>query len=201
MKENGISMKILYFMLIIYLIGALQFVFRETKVILDLFPLSYGQKVDFLDGPFYRNVYYKYYAWLDQLLPKNRSFSILYDDASKEIYTRYLRKMHYYFYPRHLLLNGVDLYAYHKKGSSLLSKMIYPEFVLALKKESVPFKNPFGIKYAVLNHRPYFAVSALDDKTLLVEKRYLLEHFPSLAGTFKAPFNSMYGIKLRKGLF
>jgi len=173
MKENRLSYNIIILMLVIYIIASLQFVIRESKDLIRIYRLPYWQKADNLDSSYYKHAYYRYYVWLDYIIPKNMSFSILYNKDVEPIYTRYERKLNYYFYPRHVLFNGVDMYAYHKKGHVMLSSLKYPEFVLVLDKNKVKYNTREGRIYLYLNGNEYVLISVLEDKALLLRSTFL----------------------------
>ncbi len=204
MNENRLTINIIFFMLFIYCVSAIQFTVKESKVLIDLSRMSYAQKIDYLDKPYYRNIYYKYYLWLNGIIPNDRSFSILYDSSSKDIHTRYLRKLNYYFYPRHVLLNGVDYYAYHKKSTELLKGTVYSDFVLALKTGSIRYSGYNAIKFIHLNGKRFYLMAQNDDKGLFVKSSFVDNEIKKDLTKFERlnrEFKKLYGVPIEKVKF
>ena len=204
MNENKLTIKIIFFMLFIYCISAIQFTVRESQVLMDLSRMTYAQKIDHLDKPYYRNIYYKYYLWLHSIIPKDMSFSILYDDSSANIHTRYLRKLNYYFYPRHVLLDGVDQYAYHKKKTELLKDTVYSDFVLTLKNSNIRYSSYNGIKFTHLNGKRFYLMAQNDDKELLIKGSFIKNEIKRDLTKYKKlnwEFKKLYRVPIQKVRF
>jgi len=204
MNENKLTVNIIFFMLFIYCISAAQFIVQESKVLIDISRMSYGQKIDYLDKPYYRNIYYKYYLWLNSIIPNYMSFSILYDSSSADIHTRYLRKLNYYFYPRHVLLDGVDFYAYAKKGNQLLKSTIYSDFVLALKNGDIRYSSHNGIKSTHLNGKRFYLMAQNDDKGILIKSSFINDEIkkdPTKYRNLNVEFKKLYKLPIEKVKF
>lgn len=204
MNENKFTINIIFFMLFIYCVSAIQFTVNESKVLIGLSRMSYAQKVDCLDKPYYRNIYYKYYLWLNSILPNDRSFSILYDSSSKNIHTRYLRKLNYYFYPRHVLLDGVDYYAYHTKSTELLKGTVYSDFVLALKTGNLRYSGYNGIKFIYLNGNRFYLMAQNDDKGVFIKASFINKAIKKDLTKFEKlnrEFEKLYRVPIEKVKF
>lgn len=203
---NGISRinyRIVMVMFVIYAIASLQFLVNETGYIAKLFPMTYGQKLDYLDKLYYKNYFYRYYEWLNDLLPKDVTFSILRNEKTDHgLYQRYTHKLDYYFYPRYVRYDGVIQYVakyygrWPDKGS-----IIYTDAVLIIKTGDAGLKTANKIKYTFLNGRKYILVAQMDDKGLLLERLFIKDlKRPDRANIARA-FKSLYGVDIEKAVF
>ena len=192
-------------MLFIYFIYCLQFIAGSTGELLTLIKMPYPQKVDFLDNSYYHhNVFYRYYAWLDRMLPAGKSFSILYDEHVADVYTRYERKLNYYFYPRYVLPGEKELFGYAGKNVRFLKEannikdIKYSDLVLTLKNGEVPYKRNGKLKYIRLNNKLYYLVSVLDDKGLLAERSFIYSDIRKNKewAVLRNEFRKLYGINM-----
>jgi hypothetical protein len=132
------------------------------------------------------------------MLPMSESFSILFNQATSDIYFRYERKLNYYFYPRYVLPGEKEL-----QGISDLKDIKYSELALTLKNKAVIYKTNGGLKYIILNNKTYYLVSVLDNKGLLAERSFINsdirknKEWANLRGEFK----KLYGIDMTGAKF
>ena len=200
---------ILILMLVVYIIHFAQSIPSVSKELLTLGRMPYGQRLDLLDNDYYHNSFYRYYVWLDSALPSGYSFSILFNGSVADIYLRYERKLNYYLYPRHVLPGEKKLLGYADKnvrflkGVSDIKDVKYSGLVLTLKNAGVKFKTNSGLKYIILNNKPYYLVSALDNKGLLAERSFIYsdirknKEWANLRGEFRI----LYGINMAEAKF
>jgi hypothetical protein len=200
---------ILKLMLAIYIFYCIQFIASSSSELLTLIKMPYPQRVDLLDDSYYHKVFYRYYAWLDPLLPHGKSFSILYDEPVADIYLRYERKLNYYLYPRYVLPGEKILFGYADKnvrflkGVSDIKDLKYSELVLSLKNTAVNYKTNGVLKYIVLNNKPYYLVSVLDNKGLLAERSFIYSDIRKNTGwaNLRGEFRKLYGINMAEVKF
>jgi hypothetical protein len=190
-------------MLVIYMIASIQFLFKETIILMDIGKMSYSQKLDKLDKHYYKNYFYRYYEWLNELLPKDQSFSIFYGQkVNPDVYQRYVHKLDYYFYPRHVMFSGIEediAKPPHRPPKERLMYFKYSPAVFVLNTENIDFKRNGRIEYTFLNSRKYYLVAALDNKGLLMDTS-LLRKIKGLENIDRA-FSKLYGISIKKAVF
>ncbi len=197
--------RIVIFMLVIYIIASVQFLFKETKFLASISRMSYSEKLNYLDNQYYRNVFYKYYAWINGLLPKDFSFSIYYNEKAKETpYNKYLHRLDYYLYPRYVLFaaSEEDL-AQPPTHWPHYRSIRYSEAVIILNTEKVDFKTKDKIKYVALNNRRYYCVAKMDNKGLLLERSFIINTVLKKKGwnNVARAFRGLYGIDIDKAVF
>jgi hypothetical protein len=165
--------------------------------------MPYPQRVDYLDDSYYHKVFYKYYAWLDSMLPPDRSFSILFGPSASNDYLRYERKMNYYFYPRYVLPGEKELFGYagnvgSLKGVNDIKSIRYSDMVLILKNAEVPYKRNGRLKYIHLNGKIYYLVSVLDNKGLLAVRSFIYSDIRKNKewAVLRNEFRKLYGINM-----
>jgi hypothetical protein len=204
MEKPQTSYKIIIFMLIVYAIASIQFLAQEIKYLAKVAPMTYSDKLTYLDKQYYRNSFYEYFDWLDNLLPKDTSFSLLFNEKTDfSVYVRYAHKFDYYLYPRHVMFTGIeqDVAAppLHWPTKDRLKHFIYSDAVFTLKIKDVDFKQASRLKYIILNGRRYYLVAVKDDKGLLLNKSLLVRKndMENIAVSFK----SLYGIDITKAVF
>lgn len=205
MDSAKTSYRIIMFMLIIYVIASLQFLIKETKFLASIGRMSYSEKLDYLDKQYYRNVFHKYYVWIDGLLPKDLSFSIYYNEKAKETpYMKYLHRLDYYLYPRYVLFAASEEDLMQTPTHWPHYKSIrYSDAVLILNTEKVDFKKRDKIKYVVLNNRKYYCVAKIDNKGLLLERSFIVNKVLKEKGwdNIARAFKGLYGIDMDKAVF
>jgi hypothetical protein len=197
MENSKTSYRIVMFMLVIYIIASVQFLARETKTLMNLSGMSYAEKLNYLDKQYYRNVFYKYYVWIDDLLPKDLSFSIYYNKKAKLTpYVKYAHKFNYYLYPRHILYAGTEEDIAQPPTHWPRYKFIrYSDAIFILNTEKVDFKMKDGIKYVVLNKQKYYCFAKIDNKGLLLERSFIINTALKKKGWNNAirAFKELYG--------
>ena len=191
-------------MLVVYAIASIQFLAQEIKYLIKVAPMTYSDKLTYLDKQYYRNSFYEYYAWLNNLLPKDTSFSILYNEKTDfSVYVRYSHKFDYYMYPRHVMFTGIeqDVAAppLHWPSSDRLKYFIYSDAVFVLNMKDAGFKHAGRLKYLVLNGHRYYLVAVKDDKGLLLNKSLLgrKKDMENIAISFR----SLYSMDIKKADF
>jgi hypothetical protein len=204
MEKPQTSYKIIIFMLVVYAIASIQFLAQEVKYLAAVGPMSYSDKLTYLDKQYYRNSFYEYYDWLDNLLPKDTSFSILFNEKTDfSVYVRYAHKFDYYMYPRHVMFTGIeqDVAAppLHWPTKDRLKDFIYSDAVFALSIKDVGFKQIGKLKYVILNSRRYYLVAVKDGKGLLLNKSLIgrKKDMDNIAAAFK----TLYGADINKAVF
>lgn len=191
-------------MLAVYIIASIQFLVQETRSLASLGRMSYSEKLNYLDKQYYKNYFYKYYVWLNDLLPKDVSFSILYDGKTdSNVYGRYTHKLDYYFYPRHVLFSGIEEDVArppeHWPPKERLKNFKYGVAVFVLNTGNVDFKLNGKIKYVVLNGSRYYLVAAADEKGLLLNGSFLRSK--KYTDNITRAFRELYGINIDKAAF
>ena len=204
-KINKNTLVVILIMFAIYAIGSLQFLIKEVADLMHIGGMSYGLKLDYLDKQYYRNEFYKYYDWLNGLLPNDVPFSMFYNDKTDiGVYQRMDHKLDYYFYPRYILHKGIE-----KDIARTLSYLphikdqIYPEVVYVMDMKAVTFTNAGGLKHLSIKGKKYFLIAAKDNKGLLIERGYLkrsVQDHTAWNNTAKA-FRDLYGKDLNKAVF
>jgi hypothetical protein len=166
---------------------------------------TYGDKLDYLDKQYYKDYFYGYYVWLNDILPKDVSFSIYHNEKmNMKVYSRYVHKLDYYFYPRHVLFNGVE-----KEVAELDShfpkdgKLNYSEVVLVIKNKDIPLKSNGGLKYIILNGKQYYYVAEKEDKGLLIERSFIKNKVIRNIdwSALRDAFKEFYLVKMDKAVF
>jgi len=201
MKKNPLSHNLILIMLLIYMIAALQFALRESSILWQLKGLSYSEQLDSLDKSYYRQYFHRYSAWLASMLPPDKSFSIFNDGTDCRLYDRYVRKFNYYLYPRHVLFNGVDMYAYHNTDSKAIESIVYPEFLLSLDIQNMDLYQAGKLRFVILKGKRYYLIAQMDNKALLAQSEYLNKNLSLLPQTTRDGFEKYYGFRMKEGMF
>lgn len=205
MKSSSMFYKIIMAMFAIYIIASIQFLINETRYLMTIGRMSYGEKLNYLDKEYYRNYFYKYYVWLDVLLPKNVSFSILHTDKTDYgLYQRYAHKFDYYFFPRHVLFRGIEEdIAVLPSRWPLNKSIIYSDVVFILNTKDIKFRSMNKIKYVLLNDKKYYYVAETDNKGLLIERSFIKNTVLKQKewDNTKKAFQELYDINMDKAVF
>jgi hypothetical protein len=194
------------FFVAIYFIYSVQFIVSSTSDLVNMSRMSYSQKLDALDFNYYhKNVFYRYYVWLNELLPKDTSFSIYFNGSVSDIYFRYERRLSYYFYPKHILPGEKALLGYEGtndwllRGVDSIKDIKYSDLVFVLKNNSMNYQRHGRLKYVLLNHTPYYLVALLDDKGLLAKRSFILSDIliKNDYQNLRDKFKELYGANMK----
>jgi hypothetical protein len=204
MEKSKTAYKVIIFMLVIYAIASLQFLVQEVKYLSSVGRKPYGERLDYLDKQYYKNYFYKYYDWINKLLPNDVLFSIYSNEKTDyNVYVRYAHKFDYYFYPRHVMFSGIEediaRPPKHWPAKERLKYFKYSDAVFVLNTGDAGFKHDGKFKYVVLNGRRYYLVAAIDDKGLLLN-RSLLRRKKGMDNIARA-FRQLYGVGIDKAAF
>jgi hypothetical protein len=202
---NQIAIKIVYFLLLIYIIGLVQLFARNITSLSQLQRMPYKDRIDFLDKQYYRNTYYKDYLWLNELLPANYSFSIFYTEKNVNEYFGHVYRFNYYFCPRYIIFPGIEAdIARTRSLEPFIKKMEYPEIVLLLHYKDIEFSHRNKIKFATISKKYYYPVAQKGDKYLLLERNFIKNIVLKNRNKWQriaAAFEELYKIRIDKGNF
>lgn len=205
MGNSRTSYRIALFMLAVYAIAAVQFLASDVPWLTRIGKMSYADRLNALDKQYYKDEFYKYYLWLDALLPKDISFSILYNEKTDiGKYQRTTHKLNYYFYPRHVLFKGIEKdMARTLSFSPYVKNIKYPEVVYIMNTKVVDFRSRNAIKYVELNDKPYYLVARIDNKGLLIERSFIKNRVLNDRDWKNVPeaFKELYGTNMHKVVF
>jgi hypothetical protein len=200
MKTKSTAYKVLVFFFFIYIIASLQFFVKEISDLSKLAAKTYTEKLDYLDKQYYKDYFQRYYVWLNDILPKDMSFSIYHNEKiSLKVYSRYTHKLNYYFYPRHVLFNGVEKeVADNDSHFPMNNKLNYSEVVLVLKNRDIPLLSNGRLKYIMLNGKQYYYVAEKEDKGLLIERSFIKKNVVNNNewNALQDAFKELYGAKM-----
>ncbi len=209
MKKEKILSGLILLMVLIYAIQALQFIFADSTELASLIPLSYSQKLDRLDGKYYHNYFYRYYEWLNSIIPPTCSFSMLLDRSNETSFLRYGHKFNYYLYPRYVLPGEEKLFGYEKgkttfiKGLKDVKNVEYSDLVFILDVGKTDLSRLGNLKFTILNGKTYYLVAEFDNKGLLAERDFIQNEVLKKTNWYglKLEFRCLYGVGMEKAVF
>ena len=142
---------ILALAIIVGFVSAVQSVIETNADSLRLIGRDYSYKQDYVEKNYNGYLVYRYYLWLKETLPKDRSYGLLVSKDDDRSYGRYLHGMNYFLYPQYIDDKSNVLFA--PKLSSL--KLI---------------TSKGGFKYAVKDGKAYYLTSVKDDTGVFIKK-------------------------------
>jgi len=143
---------ILAIAMIVGFVSAVQYIFEAASDSFELIGRDYAYKQDYIEQKYNGYRVYRYYVWLKETLPKDRSYGLLVSKDDNRSYGRYQHRMNYFLYPQHIEDdNSVILFA--PKLSSLTIST-----------------NEKGFKYVVHNSKYYYLTSLIDDTGIFTRK-------------------------------
>jgi len=101
---------IIILILLVSLSSAVQYVFDQIEDSIRTAEKSYLAKQDYVEGKYNRYLVYRYYSWLNDLL-KGKEYGLLVARTDSRSYARYLHRLNYFLYPKHVLADSDILFA------------------------------------------------------------------------------------------
>jgi len=113
---------IIYLILLVGFVSAFQYSYDSIIDSIILFNKSYLEKQDYIELNYNKYQVYRYCLWLDEKL-SGKQYGLLVARSDAKSYARYLHRMNYFLYPKHLIKDSAAI-LFAPKLSSIGSKTV-----------------------------------------------------------------------------